>query len=76
MPAAADGDRKVVFARELKGRDDVLAPRGPNYRGGPTIDHSVPDAPGIVVPVVAGKDDLAGEGFRESAQGAVRAHGH
>ena len=48
LTAAADGDLEVALATEGSG-DDVVDVQGPDDHGRSTIEHRVPDPPGIVV---------------------------
>ena len=50
VPAAADRDRKILFAAEAEGGDDIVhAARTDDHRRS-TVDHPVPDAARLVVP--------------------------
>ena len=49
VTAAADGDLEVALAAEPDGSDDVVDVRGSDDDGRSSIEHRVPDAPGIVV---------------------------
>ena len=62
VTAAADGDLEVALATEADGGDDVVDVQGSDDQGRSTIEHRVPDPPGIVVAGGIGRDDLAPEG--------------
>jgi hypothetical protein len=75
VTTAADGDLEVALAAEADGGDDVVDVRGSNDEGRPTIEHGVPDPPGIVVAGGIGRDDLAREGAAKLVELGVGWHG-
>ena len=72
VTAGADGDLEVAVAAEPDGSDDVVDVRGPEDHGRASIEHRVPDAPGIVVLGGVGGDDLAREGAAKVVQLGAR----
>jgi hypothetical protein len=56
VAAAANGDRKLVLAREAHGLDHVRRSGDAHHERRPAVDHAVPDAPCLVVALVGGPD--------------------
>ena len=63
VAAALDAEQQVVGSRELHARDHVADAEAPHHRGGPSVDHGVPDGPGLVV---------AGVGWHEQGSPQAR----
>ena len=66
VTAAADGDGQVVAAREADGRDHVgRTGAADDKRGSAMVVVAVPDAAGLGVALVVGRDDLAAHGLSQ-----------
>ncbi|HUG46218.1 MAG TPA: hypothetical protein VMK31_06885 [Sphingomicrobium sp.] len=58
VPAAADGERQVVFAGEVQRFDDIGNVLAESYCCRSAINHAVPDLAGLVIAGVAALDQL------------------
>jgi hypothetical protein len=76
VPAASNGHAQVVFAREAHSADHVVRVRTPRDEPGPPVDRTVPDRPGLVVPLVPGSDQPAAEALAERSQRRPRHRAH
>ena len=65
VATAAHGQLETALARETHGGRHVGGVRAARDQGGPLVDHSVPDLPGLVVGRMVGRYDLAGETLGE-----------
>ncbi len=80
VAAAAHGERDAGLARDAEGRDDVPGPAAARDCDGMEVDHAVPHAARLVVGLVTGANQLAGQRRGElvehGGQGGVRGRGH
>ncbi len=59
VPAAADGQKKVVFAGESDCRHHICDAGATDNVRGPAIDHAIPDAALLLIGRIAGTNQLA-----------------
>jgi hypothetical protein len=71
VAAASHGDEKIALARETDGGPDVGGARAARDDRGVTIDRTVPNRTGGVVPRVAGSDELSTEVLRQVGEGRI-----
>jgi hypothetical protein len=71
VAAASHGDEQIAFARETDRGLDVGGAGAARDEPGMTIDRTVPDRAGGVVPRVAGADELSTKVSRQIAEGRI-----
>jgi hypothetical protein len=71
VAAASHGDEKIALARETDGGPDIGDAGTARDEPGITIDRTVPDRAGGVVPRVPGTDELATEVSRQIGEGRI-----
>ncbi len=72
VAATLDRDRNVVLAREADGLDHVGDAQGLHDRGGPPIEHRVPDGPRVVVAGRVREEQAAAQARPQGLEWKVR----
>jgi hypothetical protein len=71
VAAASHGDEKIALTRETDGGPDIGCAGAARDERGMTIDRTVPDRAGLVVPRVAGTDERSPEVSRQAGDGRI-----